>query len=1052
MRKSLLCFVVNLLAATLAQAQHAADVLVYGGTPSGITAANAAAREGATVILLEPGQRIGGMVTGGLGATDFGSPRTIGGDTRAFFMALGKHYGLTTPAWKHEPHVAEREFRRSLEAAKVTVHYSARLREKSGVQVKDAKLVSLTTETGDTYTAKVFIDASYEGDLMAQAGVTFTVGREAVATYNEERAGIRPPVPFGHPAKPGDLGSARDASGLIPFLVEPFGKPGDADHRIMSYTFRLCLTRNPTNRVLFTKPHDYDPRRYELVLRELALKPEAEFGDYVRLNEIPNGKVDANNRPVVIVSTNLPNGSWGWPNGTYAQREQIWKQHESYLRGFYWFMQSDPRVPDKIRDEAKEWGLAADEFTDTANWPAQIYVRVARRMIGQHVMTAHDLTTQPFKPDSIGMGSYFMDSHRVSRLVLPNGDVATEGGVGGRTAPYQIAYRSITPKRNECQNLLVPVCLSTSAVALCSIRMEPVYMILGQSAGTAAALAAASNIPVQDLPYSELEPKLLAAGQVLSVPGVKPITPDPDPAAKAPTLPEPDPILGATPPAPGALPGMKGQPEESTTAPGFFPAFDSFGQYMHRTWPGKVTSVADLKAAAVAEESDLQQHPGPADWNQYGGWLAGPQLPATGFFRTAKHDGRWWLVDPDGRLFFSVGVNCVRKMDPTPIEGREHFFADYPGNQPDYAPFVVTTTPAIKGALGGTTPRSFVFAWSNLYRKIGPDWETRGSEIAHRRLRSWGFNTIGNWSLDSTTLMRKTPYVINLPVTAPTLKLSNGNVKDPYDPAFHAAVVAALANEVGRTNGDPWCIGYFVDNEVSWSKPGSVGEATLKAPATQPAKQQLVKDLQARYTTIDALNTSWRTNYASFDALLASTSVPEQAAEDLAAFHLKFADAYYRTVKQGFVESGTKHLYLGSRIHGRQDAICAIAAKYCDVVSVNAYRKNVDEYIDNGTPLMVTEFSFGATDRGMFYGGLVSMKTQTERAAALAAYAKSVRKHPNFVGYHWFQYQDQPASGRTREGENAEYGLVDIADNPATELINTARHIATHIYTGFPTR
>jgi hypothetical protein len=1021
-------------AATLASGQTRVDVLVYGATPSGIMAATAAAREGVSVLLIEPSHHLGGMVTGGLGATDVGNSRTIGGDTLAFFREIGAHYGEPGPGWRHEPGVARAIFQRRLDAAGVAVKLGERLRELDGVSVENARIVSIATESGHHYTANVFIDATYEGDLMAQAGVSFTVGREAVATYNEERAGIRAPVKFGRP------GSAFDDQGLIPYVVEPHGEIGAADDRIMSYTFRLCLTRDPNNRVLFSRPDDYDPRRYELVLLELADKPDAEFGDYVRLNPIPNGKVDANNRPGVIVSTNLPNGSWGWPNGSYAQREAIWREHESYLRGFYWFLQSDPRVSERIRNEAREWGLAADEFTDTGHWPPQIYVRVARRMIGEHVTTGHDLTTQPTKPDSVGMGSYFMDSHRVSRLVLPDGDVATEGGVGGRTTPYQIAYRSLTPKREQSQNLLVPVCLSSSAVALCSIRMEPVYMILGQSAGTAAALASRDGLAVQDVPYDRLESRLREHGQVLELAALEPARPAPPAPPAAAPVPPPDQSQTQ------GLPGIKGQPEESPDAPGFFPAFDTYGQYRHREWPGKVVSDSDLHAAARAEESDLAVHPGPAEWNEFGGWANGPQLQATGFFRVTQHEGQWWIVDPSGRLFFSAGVNCVRKMDPTPIEGREHFFADYPGEREEFKPFIVTGVSAIKAALGGTKPVSFNFTWANLYRKFGADWEAQADDLAHRRLRSWGFNTIGNWSHEPMYLQRRTPYTVNLPVFAPSVRLTNGSVKDPFDPAFGQAVVAALMAQQGKTNGDPWCVGYFVDNEIPWGAPGSVGMAVMRSPATQAAKVELVNTLRSRYTTIDGLNAAWNTAYASWEALRDSTEVPEKAGDDLGAFHLHFADAYYRTVKQAFVESRTPHLYLGSRIHGRQDALLPIAARYCDIVSVNGYRNDVSAYPVLDRPIIITEFSFGATDRGMFYSGMNNAKTQAGRAERFDAFVDSVLKHPSFVGYHWFQYQDQPASGRTREGENGEYGLVDITDNPARELINATRRAATGLY------
>lgn len=1046
--------------------QERVDVIVYGATPAGIMASVAAAREGASVLLVEPSGHVGGMVTGGLGATDHGNTQTIGGDARRFFDAIGKHYAQTLPdepqwskGWRHEPHVAQRVFDQMMRDAGVVLRTKSRLKEQNGVGKVGGRIDWIEIESGERLSARVFVDASYEGDLMAQAGVTYTWGREAVSTYNEERAGIRPPVKFGRP------GSARDARGLIPYVVEPHGEVGEADRRVMSYTFRLCMTKNATNRIPFTQPQDYDVRRYELVLQELAAKPDAKFGDYIRLNPLPNEKVDANNRPGVIVSTNLPNGSWDYPDGSYARRAEIWKTHETWLRGFIWFMQTDPRVSDKIRSEAIQWGLAADEFKESNGWSPQLYVRVARRMIGEHVTTAHDLTTEPTKPDPVGMGSYFLDSHRVSRLVLPDGDVATEGGVGGSTVPYQISYRSLIPKRSECENLLVPVCLSTSAVALCSIRMEPVYMILGHSAGTAAGLAAKSGRAVQDIPYAELESRLQRDGQVLELKPAKENKPEAVGRAEGveravyfqQVVPAPHEAAPAAPTAPAApaaagqgggattlLPGIKIPPAESPESPGFFPAFDRYGQYVHRDWAGKIRSDDQLRATVAAEMADLEQHAGPADWNAYGGWENGPQLDATGFFRTTKYGNRFWLVDPSGKLFFSAGVNCVRKMDPTPIEGREHFFVENPLLDPSLSAFVVRGVPAIKAALAGTQPVSFNFTWANLARKYGASWDETTRDLSHRRLRSWGFNTIGNWSDEGTYLKRRTPYVVNLRVVSPGLKVPSGGIKDPFDPALGPAVQAALAAEV--SNGDPWCIGYFVDNEIPWSTPGSVGVAALKASATQPAKRELVRRLEEKYTSIESLNAAWKTTYADWKSMLESTEVPEQAAADLEEFRLHFADTLYKTIKQAFVDSGTPHLYLGSRIHGRQDAIVAIAARYCDVVSVNGYRDHVDLYPVLDRPMMITEFSFGATDRGMFYAGMNNARTQQGRAEKFTAFVESVMKHPSFVGYHWFQFTDQPASGRTREGENGNYGLLDITDAPAVELIAATRQAGARLY------
>src|SRR5687768_4814275 len=887
----LLCLVTSIVIAALARAQplasppaaQRADVVVYGGTPAGIISAIAAAREGARVVLVEPGKHLGGMVTGGLGATDYGNPDTVGGITREYFERIGKHYGAKGPGWRHEPSVAARIFDEMLAEAKVTVVRYQRLRENAGVEKDGARITRITSETGTTYAAPVFIDATYEGDLLAKAGVKYVVGRESQSDYGESRAGVRRVIPFGQP------GVGRDEKGVLPDIFEGDpGKEGEGDKKIMTYNFRLCLTRDPNNRVPFAKPERYDPRRYAMLFPWLKKNPDAAFRDIITLTPVGNGKVDANNKPSVQQSTNLHNGSWGYPDGTYADRAKIWADHEHYLKGFLYFVSNDPRVPEKIRAEAREWGLAKDEFAETGHFPPQLYVRVGRRMIGEKVTTEHDLTTNNKQPDAVALGCYFMDSHRVQRVLLPNGDVATEGGVGGSLTPYEISYRSLTPKRGECANLLVPQCMAATNVAWTSIRMEPVLMMMGHSAGVAAAMAAKSDTAVQDVPYDQLEKKLLAQKQVLSY-AAKP-KPDagvadagePEPTKKgkldpstfegividdddadvtgvwtpgshaqflgtgyihdandykgqlsvtftpeipvagdyevrlifppapnrAPAVPvtinfaggaktvpvdqrklpkdQPSVSLGVfrfeegkngsvvvsnkdtkghvvvdavqfvptgatpkvqarSPAPPPELIGMKYPPPDARRIASFFPCFDAFGQYVHRDWPGKLKDAGDFTQRIAAEQRDLAAHPGPDGWNEYGGWASGPQLKATGHFRTERVDGRWWLVDPAGRLFFSHGVNCVRKTDPTPIDRREHYFKDLPVEDSAYAPFVAPAR-ATKGSYAGTSPTSFHFAWANLFRKFGPQWDARSSEIAQQRLRSWGLNTIGNWS------------------------------------------------------------------------------------------------------------------------------------------------------------------------------------------------------------------------------------------------------------------------------------------------------------------
>lgn len=491
------------------------DVIVYGGTAGGVVAAVAAARAGVSVLLLEPGRHLGGMVSGGLGATDAGNDTAIGGITREYFDRIGKAYGKNGPVWQHEPTVAENVFRDMLIEQKVTVVFRAALKQTRAVTKSGRRISAITSESGHVFKGSQFIDATYEGDLMAQTGVRYTVGRESVDQYDEPRAGIRPPVRFGH------VGSAYDKKGLLPDIDdEPYGEVGDADHRIMAYTFRLCLTNDPGNRIRIQKPQGYDPRRYALLKPVFEARPDAKLDDVILPVDLPNQKIDANNRPGLIVSTNLHNGSWDYPEADYAHRQAICEDHASYVRGFFYFLANDPAVPPGLRDEVAEWGLPADEFTDTGGWPHQLYVRAGRRMIGSYVLTAHDMLTQTSKPDAIAMGSYFLDSHRTRRLVMPDGGVATEGGVGGEVNPYDIPFRALTPKAGECGNLLVPVCLSCSGVAWCSLRMEPVFMALGHGAGLASSMAARSGADIQAIDANVLKQRLLIQKQVIGQTGL----------------------------------------------------------------------------------------------------------------------------------------------------------------------------------------------------------------------------------------------------------------------------------------------------------------------------------------------------------------------------------------------------------------------------------------------------------------------------------------------------------------------------------------------------
>jgi hypothetical protein len=507
-------------ASASASAQQSFDLVVYGGTAGGVMTAVAGSRQGLRTALLNPGKHVGGMVSGGLSGTDVGRREVIGGLALEFYMRAGGYYQLNRHlqeiAWMPEPKVAEAIMRQMLKEAGVTLLEEHRLREKTGVRKEGSRIVEISTENGAVIRAAVFADASYEGDLMAQAKVSYTFGRESVGQYGESLAGVRAVTPSHQFAV--DI-AARDADGrLLPEVSsEPRGEPGSADKRIQAYNFRVIATNVPENRVPWTKPGGYDPWRYELLARYLTAMTEfmgspLTFNEVSLLRVIPNGKVDLNNRGGF--STDYIGKNYGYPEGSYAERARIWKEHEDYQKGFYWFLASDPRVPKPLQEEVRQYGLAKDEFVDTGNWPNQLYIREARRMVGDFVATQKDLQTDLTKPDVIGMGSYNSDSHNLQRFVNEKGFVENEGDVQVPVKPYQIPYRLILPKRGEAVNLLVPVCFSASHVAYSSLRMEPQYMLIGHAAGISAALAARSGSTVQDVNVAELQKKLLAQGAV----------------------------------------------------------------------------------------------------------------------------------------------------------------------------------------------------------------------------------------------------------------------------------------------------------------------------------------------------------------------------------------------------------------------------------------------------------------------------------------------------------------------------------------------------------
>jgi hypothetical protein len=529
-------------AQTVGAAGETADIVVYGGTSAGVTAAVQAKRMGKSVVLVCPDKHLGGLSSGGLGFTDIGDKSVIGGMAREFYHRVWQHHqraeawrwqkreefgnrGQGAPAidrdkrtmWVFEPHVAERVFDDMIAEHGVPVFRDEWLDRKAGVQTEDGRIIAIATLSGKTFAAKVFIDATYEGDLMAAAGVRYHVGREANALYGENWNGVQKDARHhGHYFKepvdpyvvPGDA-----SSGLLPRIsAESPGQDGEGDHRVQAYCFRMCLTRVADNRAAFTRPAGYDPRRYELLLRVFATGWRETFHKF---DAIPNGKTDTNNHGPF--STDNIGMNYDYPEASYARRREIVAEHEAYQKGLMYFIANDPRVPGDVRERMSQWGLAKDEFTDNGNWPHQLYIREARRMVGCYVMTEHDCLGRRQTPEPVGMGSYTMDSHNVQRYVTEAGVVQNEGDVGVKPPhPYAVAYGALVPKRAESANLIVPVCVSSSHIAYGSIRMEPVFMILGQSAATAAALAIDSQRAVQDVDYARLRAKLVEDGQILA--------------------------------------------------------------------------------------------------------------------------------------------------------------------------------------------------------------------------------------------------------------------------------------------------------------------------------------------------------------------------------------------------------------------------------------------------------------------------------------------------------------------------------------------------------
>jgi hypothetical protein len=499
-------------------ANQSFDVVVYGATASGVAAAVAAARQGARVALVEPGTHLGGMVSGGLGHTDTGRIETIGGISLEFFQRVGRHYSQPV-AWEFEPHVAEDVFKTMAREAKVNVVYSTRLREHGAVHKKNGRITGVTMESGDVISAQVFIDASYEGDLMAQSEVEFTWGREGRDHYDESFAGVRDGHKYAGHWFEVPISAYDSHHKLLPNMNRgPRGKAGAADKKVQAYNFRMCLTKDKGNQVAIPKPRNYNPREYELLARLIAATVKAKksvprLGELIIISPLPNGKTDINNHGAF--STDYIGRNWDYPTASYQRRGRSWREHADYTAGFFYFLGHDHRVPKPLRDEMLEWGLAMDEFTDTENWPFQLYVRESRRMAGEYVMVQRDLETDLTKPDAIGMGSYNTDSHNVQRYVDEKGNAQNEGDVEVPTIPFQIPYRVLLPKRNQCSNLLVPVCASASHIGYGALRLEPVYMIMGEAAGVAATMAAGQHQAVQAVDPGALAKELIKRGAVM---------------------------------------------------------------------------------------------------------------------------------------------------------------------------------------------------------------------------------------------------------------------------------------------------------------------------------------------------------------------------------------------------------------------------------------------------------------------------------------------------------------------------------------------------------
>lgn len=534
-------FAFDLSVAVCQSPADSAEIVIYGATSAGIAAAIQAKRMGKSVVLIEPSNHLGGLTTGGLGQTDIGNKAAIGGISREFYRRVRLHYqkdeawkwqekeqyhGIgqsqtyadETTMWTFEPHVALKIYREWLDELGIPVAMNQRLDRKQGVITTRSipwQVLSIRMESDEVYHGKIFIDATYEGDLMASAGVDYALGREPNSKYGETLNGTQTQLAVHHQLARGVspfVVSGDPASGLLPFVESDRPEPdGTGDHRLQAYCFRMCMTDHPENRIAWHKPDGYQEQWYELMLRNFEA---GENRVPLSIGLMPNRKTDANNN--FGYSTDFIGQNYDYPEASYGQRRQIVARHRLYQQGLMWTLAHHPRVPEEIRKEVSRWGMCKDEFIEGSGWQDPLYIREARRMIGDLVMTQDHCQGRQIAEDPVGLAAYTMDSHHVRRHIDSDGFVRNEGDVQvGGFAPYPIGYRAIVPRADQCRNLLVPVCLSASHIAFGSIRMEPVFMVLGQAAATASVHAIDQQLPVQHIDQARLRQQLLKDGMIL---------------------------------------------------------------------------------------------------------------------------------------------------------------------------------------------------------------------------------------------------------------------------------------------------------------------------------------------------------------------------------------------------------------------------------------------------------------------------------------------------------------------------------------------------------